>query len=198
MESVKTTANAGTILAPITPRLRNGSSAATHPAKESASSAAEATSRYRPSGTTGERRMFITCFTVLIDPAVGKRAWKEAVLFPGAVNVIILAAAILPGPLSWLAHQLAATAGIALTPGWAHGVELFIYIWLTACMGVAYLGKVCESRPLGRITGPALMYIGGYGPLLCAISTAAYVRDLQRAEVHWDKTEKTGRVVAPA
>jgi cellulose synthase/poly-beta-1,6-N-acetylglucosamine synthase-like glycosyltransferase len=142
--------------------------------------------------------VFITCFTLLIDPAVGKRAWKEAVLFPGAVNVIILAAAILPGPLSWLAHQLAATAGIALTLGWAHGVELFIYIWLTACMGVAYLGKVCESRPLGRITGPALMYIGGYGPLLCAISTAAYVRDLQRAEVHWDKTEKTGRVVAPA
>jgi hypothetical protein len=42
------------------------------------------------------------------------------------------------------------------------------------------------------------MYIGGYGPLLCAISTAAYVRDLQHAEVHWDKTEKTGKVVAPA
>jgi hypothetical protein len=24
------------------------------------------------------------------------------------------------------------------------------------------------------------------------------VRDLQHAEVHWDKTEKTGKVVAPA
>jgi cellulose synthase/poly-beta-1,6-N-acetylglucosamine synthase-like glycosyltransferase len=142
--------------------------------------------------------VFITCFTLLIDPAVGRHAWKEAVLFPGAVNVIILAAAILPGPLTWLAHHLAAAAGIELTLGWAHGTELFIYIWLTACMGVAYLGKVCESRPLGRILGPVFMYIGGYGPLLCAISTAAYVRDLQHAEVHWDKTEKTGKVVAPA
>jgi cellulose synthase/poly-beta-1,6-N-acetylglucosamine synthase-like glycosyltransferase len=142
--------------------------------------------------------VFITSFTLLIDPSVGKRTWKEAVLFPGAVNVIILLAAILPGLMNWLARQMVAAAGFTMTPAWPRGIELFVYIWLAACMGVAYLGKVCESRPLGRVIGPALLYIGGYGPLLCAITVAAYLRDLQGAEAHWDKTEKTGKVVAAA
>ena len=77
------------------------------------------------------------------------------------------------------------------------GVELFTYIWLAACMGVAFLGKVTESTRLGRVLGPLFVYLGGYGPLLCAITTAAYLKELQHAEVRWDKTEKTGKVAAP-
>ena len=34
----------------------------------------------------------------------------------------------------------------------------------------------------------------GYGPLLCAITAAAYVAELRRAEMAWEKTEKTGTV----
>jgi hypothetical protein len=64
-------------------------------------------------------------------------------------------------------------------------------------MGVAYLGKVAESRRLGRFLSPLFVYIGGYGPLLCAITTAAYVKEFQGAEQKWDKTEKTGKVAAP-
>jgi cellulose synthase/poly-beta-1,6-N-acetylglucosamine synthase-like glycosyltransferase len=142
--------------------------------------------------------LFITSFTLLIDTSVGRVTWKEAVLFPGAVNVVILLGAILPGPMNWLARQSLSAAGLGMTPGWTRGVELFVYLWLAACMGVAYLGKVCESRPLGRIVAPAFLYMGGYGPLLCAISVAAYLNDLQHVEAHWDKTEKTGKVVASA
>ena len=141
--------------------------------------------------------LFITSFTLLIDPDVGRHTWKEALLFPGAVNVTILVAAILPGPVSWLGHQLLATAGLSATPQWVRGLELFTYVWLSACMAVAFLGKVTESRPLGRFLGPLFVYIGGYGPLLCAITTAAYVKEIRHAEARWDKTEKTGKVVAP-
>ena len=51
--------------------------------------------------------VFITSFALLIDPATGRRTWVQAVLFPGAVNVVILLAAILPGPLGWVSHELA-------------------------------------------------------------------------------------------
>jgi len=141
--------------------------------------------------------VFITSFTLLIDPAVGRHTWKEALMFPGAVNVTILLAAMLPGPLGWLSHQVVGAAGFTVTAGWIRGMELFTYIWLSACMGVAFLGKVAESRRLGRFLGPLFVYIGGYGPLLCAITTAAYIKEIRHAEVRWDKTEKTGKVVAP-
>ena len=56
--------------------------------------------------------VFITSFTLLIDPGMGRHTWKEALLFPGAVNVTILLAAMLPGPLGWLGHQVVAAAGL--------------------------------------------------------------------------------------
>jgi cellulose synthase/poly-beta-1,6-N-acetylglucosamine synthase-like glycosyltransferase len=50
--------------------------------------------------------VFITSFALLIDPQMARRTWREALLFPGVVNVVILLAAILPGPLSLLARAL--------------------------------------------------------------------------------------------
>ncbi len=34
--------------------------------------------------------IFITSFTLAIDPGVGRHTWKEALMFPGLINVIIL------------------------------------------------------------------------------------------------------------
>src|SRR5216683_145474 len=56
--------------------------------------------------------LFITSFTLLIDTSVGRVTWKEAVLFPGAVNVVILLGAIFPGPMNWLARQSLSAAGL--------------------------------------------------------------------------------------
>ena len=141
--------------------------------------------------------VFITSFALLIDPVIGRRTWVQAVLFPGAINVLILLAAVIPTPLYWLSHQVMNAAGFTTTSGWVHGIELFTYIWLAACMGVAFLGKVAEPRRFGRFLSPLFVYIGGYGPLLCAITTAAYVKEFRGAEQTWDKTEKTGKVAAP-
>ena len=142
--------------------------------------------------------VFITSFALLIDPATGRRTWRQAVMFPGAVNVLILLAAVLPRPLDWLGDMVVRTAGFVVTPGWVRGLELFTYIWLAACMGVAYLGKLAEPRRFGKVLSPVFVYVGGYGPLLCAITTAAYVQEFRGADRHWDKTEKTGKVAAPA
>ena len=48
----------------------------------------------------------------------------------------------------------------------------------------------------GAICSKAFVYIGGYGALLCAISFTSYVKELRHAEMTWDKTEKTGKVLA--
>ena len=127
--------------------------------------------------------VFITSFALLIDPQVGRRTWREALLFPGLVNVAIMATAVVPAVL-----------GLAGT--WVRAILLFTYVWLAACMAVAYLGKLAERGWLGRITGPLLVYVAGYGPLLCAITVAAYLKELRHAEAHWEKTEKTGKAVS--
>ena len=43
-----------------------------------------------------------------------------------------------------------------------------------------------------------LIYTVGYGPLLCAMTVAAYWREYRGAEMRWEKTEKLGRAGVPA
>ena len=50
-----------------------------------------------------------------------------------------------------------------------------------------------RCRVAGWLARP-LLYVVGYGPLLCAITAAAYLAELRRAEMAWEKTEKTGAV----
>ena len=53
------------------------------------------------------------------------------------------------------------------------------------------------TRRIGRVLSPFLVYLVGYGTLLCVCTFASYVKELRRAEMTWDKTEKTGKVVIP-
>ena len=48
--------------------------------------------------------------------------------------------------------------------------------------------------PVVRVVVPPLLYVVGYGPLLAAMTAAAYVKELRGAEMRWEKTEKTGKV----
>ena len=67
-------------------------------------------------------------------------------------------------------------------------------MWLSASMLAAYLVRAARARArVGWLARP-LLYVVGYGPLLCAITAAAYVAELRRAEMAWEKTEKTGAV----
>jgi hypothetical protein len=141
---------------------------------------------------------FITSYALLIDPRTGRRVWRQAILFPGVISVIIMVAAVAPLPLRFLAYHLLDYVGASALKGFGPEVELFTYVWLAASMAVAYLAKLADNRPGGRFISPLLIYLAGYGSLLCAVTFAAYVKELRRADAAWDKTEKTGKVAISA
>ncbi len=141
--------------------------------------------------------VFITCFALLIDPATGRRCWRQAIFFPGAVNLVIIVYSCFPRLFSDGVHRVDHALGWAPgrgAPGW---LIVFIYAWLTLSMAVAYLAKVVEPHRFGRVLSPVLIYLVGYGSVLCACTFASYVLELRRAEARWDKTEKTGQVKVP-
>jgi cellulose synthase/poly-beta-1,6-N-acetylglucosamine synthase-like glycosyltransferase len=142
--------------------------------------------------------IFITVLALLIDPATARRVWPEAILFPGIVSLVIMAAALAPVPLRFVVYHALALLGASAWRGYGAELELFTYIWLAASMGVAYLAKAAQDRPGGAVISRVLLYVAGYGSLLCAVTLAAYVKEARRADAAWDKTEKSGKVAVSA
>lgn len=140
--------------------------------------------------------LFITTFTFAIDPSVARRAWLEAVLFPGAVALLIMAAVAAPALAGIVLRAAYGAVGLEWTAAGRTPLILFAYSWTALCMLVAYLGRKVEGGRL-RWLGPVFVYAGGYGPLLCAVTFTSYISELRGAPMVWDKTEKTGRVVVP-
>ncbi len=121
---------------------------------------------------------FVTLSAFAHDGPAARRSWLEAITFPGLISLAIIVWTLVAPRLDD-------------APDW---LLLFAYVWLSASMLAAYLVRRLESVPYaGRLARP-LLYVVGYGPLLCAITAAAYVAELRRAEMAWEKTEKTGAV----
>ncbi|MFV0430346.1 MAG: glycosyltransferase [Arachnia sp.] len=141
--------------------------------------------------------LFITCFALAIDPATARRAWLEAVLFPGLVSVAIIAYTCAPvgfeAAVWWWGEHTGLVWGSVTT----RVAMLIAYSWLSLCMPIAWLGKKAEELGRGWLS-PLFIYLGGYGPLLCAVTFTSYIRELRGAEMTWDKTIKTGKVAISA
>ena len=103
---------------------------------------------------------------------------------------------VLPPAVPRLLRKLFAVMPLPLQAhkGW---IVVFIYAWLSTSMAVAYLAKTAEPHRFGRFISAVLVYIAGYGSLLCACTFTSYVKELRGAEMKWDKTEKTGKVAIP-
>jgi cellulose synthase/poly-beta-1,6-N-acetylglucosamine synthase-like glycosyltransferase len=136
--------------------------------------------------------LLITAMTVQLDGRVGLRSWREAICFPGLISLAVMVDAMLPGLLE---HQVPALFGLRLTDVGEAILTLGEYGWLTFCMVGAWLIRRVERGPARRLT-PALVYLIGYGPLLCAITVDAYVKEFRGAAQVWDKTDLGGRVMA--
>jgi cellulose synthase/poly-beta-1,6-N-acetylglucosamine synthase-like glycosyltransferase len=122
--------------------------------------------------------LFVTLSSFSVDPAMARVCWREGIAFPGLISVAIIVWAAVPGV------RLAAS-----TPE-----LLFVYAWMSCSMVAAYLVKqLSEWSPARRLIAP-LIYVVGYGPLLCAMTAVAYKKELQGAEMRWEKTEKIGAV----
>ncbi len=119
--------------------------------------------------------LFITLSSFAQDGPAARRSWFEAIMFPGLISLAIIVSTVLA-----VADSL---------PEW---LLLFAYVWLSASMLAAYLVRRLE--PAAPWLARPLLYVVGYGPLLCAITAAAYVAELRHAEMAWEKTEKTGTV----
>ncbi len=141
--------------------------------------------------------IFITLFSVLIDPQTGRHVWREAIMFPGAVNLCIIIYTCFPRLFSDGMDELSSAAHITAARHSAGWLILFIYAWLAGSMAVAYLAKVAEPHRAGRFISGLLVYVVGYGSLLCACTFAAYIKELRKAEMKWEKTEKTGKAAMP-
>jgi len=129
---------------------------------------------------------------VQLDPRTGLRSWREAILFPGIGSLILMAVAISPPLVELVWAQL----GVVVEGSTELALLVAMYVWGPVAMLGAWLARVVEPVPvLGWLLSRVLLYVVGYGSLLCAITVDAYVQEWRRADMTWSKTEKVGRVL---
>jgi hypothetical protein len=77
---------------------------------------------------------------------------------------------------------------------WRAVVVVALYAWVGGCMAAGWGLYRLEraGAPLWLVR--PLLAVVGYGPVLCAVSFAAYVAEWRGAERSWDKTVKIGKV----
>jgi cellulose synthase/poly-beta-1,6-N-acetylglucosamine synthase-like glycosyltransferase len=130
-------------------------------------------------------------FAVQLDSRTGRRSWREALLFPGFISLVVMIAAVFPGLLE---HRVPAMLGVAVNPVFLEISTLFLYVWMSLGMLGAWLAKVVEKTWIGPFLTPFLVYLVGFSSLLRAITVHSYIKELRHADASWDKTEKIGRV----
>jgi cellulose synthase/poly-beta-1,6-N-acetylglucosamine synthase-like glycosyltransferase len=141
--------------------------------------------------------VFVTTSTLLIDLPTARRTWRQAILFPGLVSLLFIVAALLPAPFTWAVDEAEGASGVRLSD---RGVELLMlaaYIWVSACMLGGWLVTRLDRLGAHRLAR-ALLYVVGFGPVLCAVTFTAYVHEARGRELRWEKTVKTGRVAVRA
>jgi cellulose synthase/poly-beta-1,6-N-acetylglucosamine synthase-like glycosyltransferase len=138
--------------------------------------------------------LFVTLSSLLIDTEAARRCWREGLLFPGAINLALIMFGILGPVLTPLVEPQLAAVGLSHGQPAVTYVLLFSDIWLTLSIVCAYLLKRLEQSGRLRRLVPPLLYVVGYGPLLCAITVGGYVAELRGADRRWEKTDKVGRV----
>ncbi|WP_350352976.1 glycosyltransferase [Microbacterium sp. A8/3-1] len=136
--------------------------------------------------------LFSMLYAVQLDPRIGRQSWREAVMFPGLGALILMAFALFP----WLFEDALAQVGLALTDDSRFAWAVIFYLWGPISMLGVWLARAVEPLPGGRFLAGLLIYICGYGSLLCAITVDSYIKEWRRADASWIKTEKIGRVVS--
>jgi cellulose synthase/poly-beta-1,6-N-acetylglucosamine synthase-like glycosyltransferase len=136
--------------------------------------------------------VFITAATLLLDRETARRSWLQGILFPGLGALVVMTAAWFPNLWD---ERLPELLGLQMTDLGREIWTLTLYSWSVLAMILAWVVKQLErARPVRWLALP-LLYVVGFGPVLCAITLDAYVKQWRGAAAVWDKTEKTGRVM---
>jgi len=137
--------------------------------------------------------LFVTLSSFSVDPDTARRAWREGIMFPGGISLLIILYAAYPPLFTDVVAGWLGDAGVETAGTFSTVLLLFVYSWPSLCMVAAWLVKRVDASPLQPLAAP-LLYVVGYGPLLCAITTHGYLKELRGAEMVWEKTEKTGHI----
>lgn len=134
--------------------------------------------------------LFSMLYSVQLDPRIGRQSWREALMFPGLGALILMAIALFP----WLFESGLRELGFAVTDQTRFIWAVIFYLWGPISMLGIWLARAVEPLPGGRFFAGLLLYVCGYGSLLCAITVDSYIKEWRRADAAWIKTEKVGRV----
>lgn len=135
--------------------------------------------------------VFILAMGVQVDHQLALRNWREVFTFPGIVSMVVMLTAFFPEILLvWLPGLF----GQELTDEGLFYLTVAVYVWIPFSMLGAWLARILEPTWIGPVLAPILIYLVGYGSLLCAITFDSYIKEIRHADAVWQKTEKTGRV----
>lgn len=137
--------------------------------------------------------VFVTLYSLMIDPKSARQSWSAGVLFPGLISLTVIVLSYFPGALEAVILQGRKYQDWRDMGLGTRAVVLFIYSWLALSMAAAYLAKYVEQSWFKKMAMPLLL-VAGYGPVLCAITFNSYISELRGKEMKWDKTEKSGKV----
>lgn len=137
--------------------------------------------------------VFTLALAAQLDRGISRRAWREVITFPGIISMIVMLTAFFP---KLTEIDIPGWFGLTLNGPALYIITLCIYIWIPFSMVGAVIARKVEKTWIGGFLAPLLIYLVGYGSLLCAVTFDSYIKEIRHAEAKWDKTEKTGRVVA--
>ncbi len=137
--------------------------------------------------------IYILAFGAQLDPELSRSSWRELLTFPGLLSMFVMLTAFFP---ALVMEYIPGLFGLRLTDDGQFWLTAAIYLWIPLSMVGAWLARVVEKTWAGPVLTPALIYLSGYGSLLCAITFDSYIKEARGAEAKWDKTEKTGRVTS--
>lgn len=143
---------------------------------------------------TGATYLIVTLSSLLFDTKAARGCWREGLFFPGLINLLLIGFGLF-GPILTHAFQPQLTAaGFGRGKSTTGYLLFFADCWLSLSILCAWVVKRLEQTGHLRWLVPPLLYVVGFGPLLCAMTVAGYVAELRGAERRWEKTDKVGRV----
>ncbi|WP_162263943.1 glycosyltransferase family 2 protein [Legionella shakespearei] len=131
--------------------------------------------------------LYTTIFAIISDKRTSRLSWKEGIVYPGLISLSILLFSINP---HFFFNAINVIFDLKNADFLDDYILLFMESWAGLCMLFAWMVFRLEYMGVSTKITNFLLIIVGYGPFLCTINLAAYIAEIKRPNLRWDKTEK--------